>query len=104
MISHIGQDRPLSAGHKIMKARSLKRDLSSEYPDSNSETAPESRRSMVVPVPREPLSSPALVPALAPTVSEALVDALVGLGVQHAFGIFGGGIAPFCRAVSESPI
>jgi acetolactate synthase-1/2/3 large subunit len=38
------------------------------------------------------------------TVSEALVDALVGLGVQHALGIFGGAIAPFCQAVADSPI
>jgi acetolactate synthase-1/2/3 large subunit len=38
------------------------------------------------------------------SVSEALVDALVGLGVEHAFGVFGGGIAPFCEAVSRSPM
>jgi acetolactate synthase-1/2/3 large subunit len=38
------------------------------------------------------------------TVSEALVDALVALGVEHAFGVFGGGIAPFCEALSRSPI
>jgi acetolactate synthase-1/2/3 large subunit len=29
---------------------------------------------------------------------------LAGLGVEHAFGVFGGGIAPFCEAVSRSPI
>jgi acetolactate synthase-1/2/3 large subunit len=39
-----------------------------------------------------------------PTVSEALVDALVGLGAEHAFGVFGGGIAPFCEAVSRSTL
>jgi len=38
------------------------------------------------------------------TVSEALVDALVALGVEHAFGVFGGGIAPFCEALSRSPV
>lgn len=38
------------------------------------------------------------------TVSEALVDALVALGVEHAFGVFGGGIAPFCEALARSPV
>jgi acetolactate synthase I/II/III large subunit len=36
--------------------------------------------------------------------AEALVQALVALGVEHAFGIFGGGIAPFCEALSRSSI
>jgi acetolactate synthase I/II/III large subunit len=36
--------------------------------------------------------------------AEALVEALVQLGVEHAFGVFGGGIAPFCEALSRSPI
>lgn len=36
--------------------------------------------------------------------AEALADMLVELGVEHAFGVFGGGIAPFCEALSRSPI
>ena len=32
------------------------------------------------------------------------MGALVSLGVEHAFGVFGGGIAPFCQAVSRSSI
>jgi acetolactate synthase I/II/III large subunit len=38
------------------------------------------------------------------TGAEALVQALVELGVEHAFGIFGGAIAPFCEALSRSSI
>jgi acetolactate synthase-1/2/3 large subunit len=57
--------------------------------------------SMIAPAGAVPSSLPA--PAR-PSVSEALVDALVALGVEHAFGVFGGGIAPFCEAVSRSPI
>jgi acetolactate synthase I/II/III large subunit len=38
------------------------------------------------------------------TVSEALVEALAELGVEHAFGLFGGAIAPFSEALSRSPI
>ena len=38
------------------------------------------------------------------TVSAAMVQALTALGVEYAFGVFGGAIAPFCQAVSESPI
>jgi acetolactate synthase-1/2/3 large subunit len=53
--------------------------------------------------PTASLSSPYAVPSR-PTVSEALVLALVELGVEHAFAVFGGGIGPFCQAVSESPI
>lgn len=36
--------------------------------------------------------------------SDALVEALAELGVEHAFGLFGGGIAPFCEALNRSPI
>lgn len=36
--------------------------------------------------------------------AEALVKTLVELGVEHAFGVFGGAIAPFCEALSRSPI
>jgi len=86
----------------MLKTSGVKRDLSSEYPDDSADAKPEARHSMVVPV--RPVTSSWPVPAPAPTVSEALVDALVALGVQHAFGIFGGGIAPFCQAVSDSPI
>lgn len=38
------------------------------------------------------------------TVSQGLVVALVALGVERAFGVFGGAIAPFCEAVSQSSI
>jgi acetolactate synthase-1/2/3 large subunit len=37
-----------------------------------------------------------------PTVSERLIDGLLALGVTHAFGLFGGGIAPFYEAMSRS--
>lgn len=37
-------------------------------------------------------------------VSEAIVQALVDLGVEYAFAIFGGTIAPFCEALSRSSI
>ena len=60
------------------------------------------RESMIAPLGSAPSSWPATVPRV--SVSEALVDALVGFGVEHAFGVFGGGIAPFCQAVSQSPI
>lgn len=91
-----------------MKANRLERNFGHEYPDDGferNEKKPSPRHSMVVPIQTGLPSWPVPpAPTLAPTVSEALVDALVGLGVQHAFGIFGGGIAPFCQAVSESPI
>lgn len=38
------------------------------------------------------------------SVSEALVAALVELGVEHAFALFGGGIAPFCDALAKSSL
>ena len=88
----------------MSKAHGFNQELGSEYPGPTSEAYPESRRRLVLPVRPSSASWLSAQPALAPTVSEALVDALVGLGVQHGFGIFGGGIAPFCRAVSESPI
>ena len=37
-------------------------------------------------------------------MSQGLVDALVALGVERAFGVFGGAIAPFCEAVAHSSI
>jgi len=70
--------------------------------DHGSHPKPELRHSMVVPVGRRTASW--RVPVANPTVSESLVEALHWLGVQHAFGIFGGGIAPFCQAVSNSSI
>jgi acetolactate synthase-1/2/3 large subunit len=45
-----------------------------------------------------------VVPARPTTGSAALVDLFVQLGVEHAFGILGGAIAPFCAAVSDSSI
>lgn len=38
------------------------------------------------------------------TASEALVDTLVELGVEYAFGLLGGAIAPLSRALHESSI
>ncbi len=47
----------------------------------------------------------ALRPAVAAsTVAEAVVEALTELGVEHAFGVIGGGIAPFCKALSRSTV
>lgn len=86
----------------MSKATRLERDSSGDHADRGSEPKHELRHSMVVPV--RPVTSTWPAPANQPTVSESLVDALHGMGVQHAFGIFGGGIAPFCQAVSESPI
>jgi len=59
------------------------------------------QHSMVVPahVPLHPGSEQASV-----SVSEALIDVIARLGVTHGFGVFGGGIAPFCEAVSRSPV
>lgn len=54
-------------------------------------------RSLIVPASRT-VTTPEL------TTSEALVAALVTLGVKQAFGVFGGGIGPFCEALSRSPI
>lgn len=50
-------------------------------------------------------ATPRTLTAPAPrTVSQGLVDALVALGVERAFGVFGGAIAPFCEAVAHSSI
>jgi acetolactate synthase I/II/III large subunit len=38
------------------------------------------------------------------SVSEAIVAALVNLGVEYAFAVFGGVIAPFCQALWQSSI
>ncbi|HEX6764635.1 MAG TPA: thiamine pyrophosphate-binding protein [Polyangiaceae bacterium] len=38
------------------------------------------------------------------TAADAIVEALVELGVAHAFGVIGGAIAPFCRALSRSTV
>jgi acetolactate synthase I/II/III large subunit len=80
-----------------------RRDVAAEFGEQTSSSG-ELRRSshppsMIVPVRAITSSWPA---AAEPTVSEALVDALVGLGVEHAFGVCGGGIAPLCEAVSRS--
>ena len=100
----------------MSKATRFSRDRFARYPSARPER-PESqptgafrRQSMIAPV-REvtstwpaPAPLPALTPETRPTVSEALVSALLALGVEHAFGVFGGGIAPFCEAVSRSEI
>lgn len=66
---------------------------------------------MVVPARRYPSSLPptASLPSTTqqeaqPTVAQALVSTLVELGVEYAFGVLGGAIAPFCQALSQSPI
>jgi acetolactate synthase I/II/III large subunit len=38
------------------------------------------------------------------TVSDGLARALAALGVEQAYGVFGGGIAPFCRALTRTSI
>jgi acetolactate synthase-1/2/3 large subunit len=50
-----------------------------------------------------PLPAPLFAPSPR-TVSDRLADALVALRVQHAFGVFGGAIAPFAQSISRSSI
>jgi hypothetical protein len=38
------------------------------------------------------------------TVSHWFAEALASLGVEHAFGVFGGAIAPFAQALSRCSI
>ena len=38
------------------------------------------------------------------TVSDTLAKALADFGVGQAFGVFGGGIAPFCQALTRTNI
>ena len=38
------------------------------------------------------------------SVADALVESLLALGVEQAFGVFGGGIAPFCDALNRSSV
>lgn len=49
-----------------------------------------------------PLAAPRVASEL--SVSDALLDALHRLGVAHAFGVMGGAIAPFFRALHHGPI
>lgn len=68
---------------------------------------PVRKSSMIVPAGTTALAEPprdSLVVAPAPTVSDALARALVTMGVSQAFGVFGGGIAPFCQALTRTPI
>lgn len=64
-------------------------------------TAEPPLHSMIVTVPPP---EPTVDPEETLTLSDALVATLEDLGVCHAFAIFGGGIAPFCQAVSKSRI
>ncbi|MBN1607124.1 MAG: thiamine pyrophosphate-binding protein [Polyangiaceae bacterium] len=57
--------------------------------------------SMVVPARN---AAPERAATVSASVSEALVAALADLGVEHAFAVFGGAIAPFCEALSRSSI
>src|SRR5688500_11707853 len=90
----------------MLKATRLYRDLHSRRPEPRPSGAfrRESNRPRVRSVTTNWPPPAAETPSAQPTVSEALVEALVALGVEHAFGVFGGGIAPFCQAVSRSPI
>lgn len=63
----------------------------------------EPRFSVVVPAQRSRREALERQPA-SRSVSEAFVAALADLGVEHAFALFGGGIAPFCHALADSPI
>ena len=75
--------------------------------DGQTSSAPEFTRShsMVVPKAARPSRRPSPVPAdREATFVSSLVAALTALGAQHAFGIFGGAIAPFSRALAESPM
>jgi hypothetical protein len=78
-------------------------------PGVNSEIPPDAvfQHSHSIVVPKAPRtisdSSPVSDPEES-TFASSLVAALTELGTQHAFGIFGGGIAPFSRAVEQSPI
>lgn len=68
---------------------------------------PVRKSSMIVPVGtmgRVPSAAePSLVESPA-TVSDRLAGALAELGVTQAFGVFGGGIAPFCQALTRTSI
>lgn len=56
-------------------------------------------------VPSVPSWDPATIAASdSPTVSRELVKLLSKLGVEQAYGVVGGAIAAFCRAVWQSPI
>jgi acetolactate synthase I/II/III large subunit len=61
------------------------------------------RASMVVPRGPRPPSDPTPSTGGESTV-DALVETLVELGVEQAFAVFGGSIAPFCEALNRSPI
>lgn len=85
------------------------------YAAPHSEAAPQSEaapgwslrpvaRSLVVPAGTRRGTLPSAFPSPLVSASDAFVAALVELGVEHAFGVFGGGIAPFCAALSRSPI
>jgi acetolactate synthase-1/2/3 large subunit len=90
----------------MLKATRLYRDLHSRRPEPRPSGSfrRESTRPSVRTVTTTWPPPAAEAPSVQPNVSEALVEALVALGVEHAFGVFGGGIAPFCQAVSQSPI
>jgi acetolactate synthase-1/2/3 large subunit len=89
----------------MLKATRLHRSLHTRRPEPTA-SGSAGRDSTIAPV--RPVTTsfppPAALPSMQPTVSEALVEALVAMGVEHAFGVFGGGIAPFCQAVSKSTI
>ncbi len=58
-------------------------------------------RSPLIP---DSIAPPSLEPSGPTTVSTAFARLLAQLGVEHAFGVVGGAIAPFCRALVESDI
>jgi acetolactate synthase-1/2/3 large subunit len=72
----------------------------SAYPSEASAEVTRARTSAILPIAHPvPEGRPATC-----TASEALVEVLCGLGVKYAFGLFGGAIAPFCKALSQSSI
>lgn len=78
------------------KQRFSEAELVSVPPPASQQSSAFRSHSMVVPKPATAHATQ--------SGAEALVDTLVQLGVEQAFGVFGGGIAPFCEALSRSPI
>jgi acetolactate synthase-1/2/3 large subunit len=67
---------------------------------------PSRKSSMIVPAGTTPAAEPQRDSRLRgpQTVSDGLAHALAELGVEQAFGVFGGGIAPFCQALTGTDI
>jgi len=70
--------------------------------DEQSSVARIPTESMVVPAGSS--ASPSVATQPTRSFADALVELLAELGVEYAFGMFGGGIAPFCEALHRSSI